>query len=163
VQYKPVIIAIVVLSALAFVSGYISQINRHSYDIYRHIKVSNCKIAVSSCKVDLGEGSSIQVNILPRGIPETEMLRISVDTQDTQIEALSVIFEGIEIDTITPEYSLYQYSDTRFIGNGSLAICSLDKMHWIAHFIVKKGGKNWKVSLPFEKDLTKFLPPPLGN
>jgi hypothetical protein len=30
-------------------------------------------------------------------------------------------FEGIEIDTITPEYRLYQKNDTHFSGKGFLA------------------------------------------
>jgi hypothetical protein len=43
----------------------------------------------------------------------------------------SIVFEGIEIDTITPEYRLYKKNDTHFSGKGFLAICSLSKMHWI--------------------------------
>jgi hypothetical protein len=42
------------------------------------------------------------------GIPETDTLSISIDTQGERIDTASVVFEGIEIDTITPEYRLYQ-------------------------------------------------------
>jgi hypothetical protein len=56
--------------------------------------------------------TSIKVNILPRGIPETDTLSISIDTQGERIDTASVVFEGIEIDTITPEYRLYQKNDT---------------------------------------------------
>ncbi len=154
-NYKSIIIAIVVLSTLAFVSAYISQTNKNVSDIYRHIEVSDCEIANSSCEIELDKGSSVKINILPRGLPETEVLHISVDTKDAGIEALSVIFYGIEIDTFTPDYHLYKESDTRFTGKGSLVVCSLSKMHWVANFMIKKEGKNWKVSLPFEKDVSK--------
>lgn len=47
----------------------------------------------------------------------------------------------------------------RFTDKGFLVVCSLDKMHWTMHFIVKKSDKNWNIFLPFKKDLTQPILP----
>jgi hypothetical protein len=65
--------------------------------IAQYIQVEDCQIAKTSCTVALDKDTSIKVNILPRGIPETDTLSISIDTQGERIDTASVVFEGIQI------------------------------------------------------------------
>lgn len=117
----------------------------------QHIQVTNCKISQTSCTIKLDKQTNIKFNILPRGISETDILSITADIQGVKIDKAAVVFEGIEINTTTPEYPLYQKNDTHFSGKGFLVVCSLSKMNWLAHFIVTKNNQTWKISFPFEK------------
>jgi hypothetical protein len=155
-KHKPVIIIAIVLFTFIILLGYLA-FNWNNRHITQYIQVTECQIAMTSCTVELDKKTSIQVNILPRGIPESSTLSISVNTEGLPIDEASVIFEGVEIDTLTPEYPLYQSDSTNFSGKGFLVICSLSKMHWIAHIIIVKGGEVWRVSFPFEKTLNEAI------
>ncbi|WP_139699195.1 hypothetical protein [bacterium endosymbiont of Bathymodiolus sp. 5 South] len=151
-KHNPVVAVAIILLALISLAVY-SIMHWDEHQIAQYIQVDDCQIAKTSCIVALDKDTSIKVNILPRGIPETDTLSIFIDTQGERIDTASIVFEGIEIDTITPEYRLYKKNDTHFSGKGFLAICSLSKMHWIAHIIVIKDSKVWKISFPFEKNI----------
>ncbi len=160
--HKPVIIIALTIFTLVGASFYFIA-NWQPYHVDKYITANDCQIASSSCVVALDEQTSIKVDILPRGIPETDVLAISIDIQGDKIDNASVAFEGIEIDTITPRYRLYKQSERNFSGKGFLAICTLSKMHWIAHFHVMKADKVWAVSFPFEKNTLNLPTLPLKN
>lgn len=153
-RHKPVIVVALIMLLLVILSAYLITRNRNNVDYY--LQADDCQIEKTSCQITLDQRSTIKVNILPRGIPNTEKLTISVDTigDSESLDGAGVFFEAIEIDTITPQYRLYKKAKSSFIGNGFLAVCSLSKQSWITHLIVKKDGKTWEVSLPFKKQLT---------
>ncbi|SMN00082.1 hypothetical protein SPONL_1063 [uncultured Candidatus Thioglobus sp.] len=143
------VVALVLLTPMLLLSFVALEPDIRQTD--KQIQVRDCEISRAVCHFDLDGKTQIKINILPRGLPETELLRITLDTQGEQIDQADIIFEGIEIDTITPEYPLYKIMDTQFKGKGFLVVCSLSKMNWIAHLIINKNNTTWKVSFPFEK------------
>ena len=145
----------VALVLLVVLLGYL--ITTDKSNINHNLQVNDCQIEKSSCQIVLDKNSTISVNILPRGIPSTEKLTISVDVKGDKLDETSVSFEATEINTTTPQYHLYEQTKNSFSGNGFLAFCSLSKQRWITHLVVKKNGETWKISLPFEKTIAKLI------
>ncbi|KAA0441922.1 MAG: hypothetical protein FXV80_05355 [Candidatus Thioglobus sp.] len=152
-KHNPVIVIALAMLLLLVLSIFLITMDRNNIDYY--IKVNDCQIAKTSCKVVLDDENAIEINILPRGIPSTEKLTISVHAigKNGQIQSANIAFEALEIDTTTPQYRLYKKTASSFYGSGFLALCSLSKQNWLAHLVVKKAGKVWAVELPFKKRL----------
>lgn len=142
----------VILVSLVVLLGYL--ITTDKSNVTHNLQVNDCQIDKNNCQIVLDQNSTISVNILPRGIPSTEKLTISVDVKGDKLDETSVSFEATEINTTTPQYHLYEQTKNSFSGSGFLAFCSLSKQRWITHLVVKKEGETWRISLPFEKQLT---------
>jgi hypothetical protein len=71
--------------------------------------VEDCQIAKTSCTVALDKDTSIKVNILPRGIPETDTLSISIDTQGERIDTASVVLQ--RQDCVSKNYPSLTFGD----------------------------------------------------
>ncbi|SMN12745.1 hypothetical protein BHECKSOX2_899 [Bathymodiolus heckerae thiotrophic gill symbiont] len=151
-QHKPIFIIAAILSAFIVLLGY-SVVNWNAQDIDYYLRVDDCQIDKTSCQVTLDKHSSIKVNILPRGIPDTKKLTVYIQETGDELDELSVSFEAIEIDTTTPQYRLYRQTENSFSGGAFLAICSLSKQSWVTHLFVKKGNETWEIAFPFSKQL----------
>lgn len=154
-EHKPVIIIGAILAISIVLLGY-AVVSWNTPNINYYLQVDECQIDKNSCQITLDKHSSIEVNVLPRGIPSTEKLTVSVEIKGDKIDASSVAFEAIEIDTTTPQYRLYKQTESRFSGSAFLAICSLSKQSWITHLFVKKGNETWEIALPFSKQLENY-------
>ncbi|WXT99689.1 MAG: hypothetical protein Ctma_0393 [Catillopecten margaritatus gill symbiont] len=150
-KHKPIIVIGLILISLVVLLGYL--VTRDRNNVNHYVQVDDCQIDKGSCQIALDQNSTINIDILPRGIPSTEQLTISVNVEGDKLDETSASFEAIEINTTTPQYRLYEQTENNFSGSGFLAFCSLSKQSWITHLIVKKGDETWKVSLPFEKQL----------
>ncbi len=151
-EHRPIIIIGAILMIFIVLLGY-SVVNWNAQNIDYYIQADECQIEKTSCQVILDKHNSIEVNILPRGIPSTEKLTVFVEVKGDKFDELSVAFEAIEIDTTTPQYRLYKQTENSFSGSAFLAICSLSKQSWITHLFVKKGNETWEIILPFSKQL----------
>ncbi len=118
--------------------------------VVQQLSAEHCQIAQSSCQIALDANRSIAVDITPSGIPQVTPLQLRVSTQGFKASAVSISFEGIEIDHHLPAYRLYaQEDDQVFIGRGFLSLCTLSKMHWLAHVEVQSEQGRYRTSLPF--------------
>lgn len=160
-KHKPNIIIGLILVSFIVLLGYLITIDKNNVNHY--LQVEGCQIEKSSCQVVLDQNNTISVNVLPRGIPSTKKLTISVDVKGNKFDEASVSFEAVEINTTTPQYHLYQQTENSFSGSGFLAFCTLSKQSWVAHLIVKKGGETWRVSFPFKKELANNSPKDSSN
>ncbi|MBA5248234.1 MAG: hypothetical protein FE834_01670 [Gammaproteobacteria bacterium] len=151
-EYRPVVIIGAILAIFIVLLGY-AVVNWNTQNINHYLQADDCQIDKSSCQITLDEYSSIKVNVLPRGIPSTEKLTVSVEIKGDKIDESSVAFEAIEIDTTTPQYRLYKQTKNSFSGSAFLAICSLSKQSWVTHLFVKKGNETWEITLPFSKQV----------
>ena len=145
---KPIYLLLAPLLVLLSGIGYYQWLSQTK--VMYQLSAKHCQIDRSSCQIDLGDNRLIEVDITPRGIPQVTPLQLTVNTQGFSASEVSITFEGIEIDHHLPAYRLYAQADSqRFIGKGFLSLCTLSKMHWLAHVEVVSQQGRYRASLPF--------------
>ena len=118
--------------------------------VVHQLSAEHCQIDRTSCQITLDANRSIEVDITPRGIPQVTPLQLKVTTKGFKASVASITFEGIEIDHHLPAYRLYaQKNNQVFVGKGFLSLCTLSKMHWLAHVEVQSKQGHYRASLPF--------------
>ncbi len=133
--------------AIAAGYGYKYLFNK---SIIHHIKVQDCKIKESKCNVVLAPGKSLSINILPRGMPQTQEMTIDVNLEGFEVDEMSLDFEGIEINHNLPTYPFKKISKNHFNTRGFISLCTLRSMNWFAHLKVFADNESWKISFPFK-------------
>ncbi len=114
------------------------------------IKVEHCQIEKSLCRVVIGKGQILELNILPRGILEAKPFVIDAYIRGVDVDEVMINFEGVEINHHLPSYYLQKQEKNHFKGKGLLTLCSLSTMHWLVNVTVITKKETWKVLFPFE-------------
>ncbi len=143
---KNQLIVVTLLVIISIGYGYKYLFNK---SIVHNVKVENCKIKESKCSVELAPGKSLIINILPRGMPQTEEMTIDVFVDGFEADDITLDFEGIEIDHNLPTYPFKQISEKHFNTKGFISLCTLRSMNWLAHLVVFENNESWKISFPF--------------
>jgi hypothetical protein len=114
-----------------------------------------CDLTSSACEVQFADGGTVRLDILPRGIPVVEPLRVEVQLADLPAPArIELDFAGVDMDMgynrvmldPSPEPGVYT-------GRGMLPVCVRERMTWEARVLLH--WPDGTLAAPFRFETTR--------
>ncbi|RLA08550.1 MAG: hypothetical protein DRQ51_01870 [Gammaproteobacteria bacterium] len=118
--------------------------------------VTDCEVNMQKCTKKIADGGEIEFEVLPKNSPQLKPLTLTLNTKNIDIQEVSVIFKGRNMEMGQLPTKLKKINNDKFSGTGILSICTLFKMDWEAMVHIKTDKKYYKVPFYFS---TFNLPP----
>jgi hypothetical protein len=112
-----------------------------------------CDLRSGPCGLGLPGGGTIRLALGPSRLPVMEPLAITVEGEGVGIRAVTVSFEGVDMNMGVNRFVLGAEADGRFVGNGVLPLCVRNRMQWQA--VVLAETERGPVSAPFRFETVK--------
>ena len=112
-----------------------------------------CDLRKQGCALALPGGGEVSLDILPRGVPPMESLRLEVLVAGSPLDPVWVDFVGVDMDMGFNRAGLDAAAAGRFNGSGMIPVCIRDRMTWEAR-VVLTNGADW-VGAPFRFDVVR--------
>jgi hypothetical protein len=101
---------------------------------------STCDLRQGACSVRLPDGGEIRLDIVPRGIPVVQPLRVAVELRAVDARGVEVDFSGVDMNMGYNRVSLSQVRPGRYEGKAMLPVCVRDHMRWEANVLVQSSA-----------------------
>jgi hypothetical protein len=114
-----------------------------------------CDLTSSACEVRFADGGTVRLDILPRGIPVVEPLRVEVELTGLPVpERIELDFAGVDMDMGYNRVTLDPAPEPGvYAGNGMLPVCVRERMTWEARVLLHL--PNGTLAAPFRFDTTR--------
>lgn len=128
---------VAVLTLLVFLGiGYkLKELVRPAYIAQASLDQS-CDLRKTTCKLTLTDGSSVSLLISPNHIPLLERLQVNIEVEGISASKVEIDFTGIGINMGYNRPELKAITQTKFIGDAFLPVCTLAEMDWNAKVLL---------------------------
>lgn len=109
-----------------------------------------CDLQQGSCGVALPQGGRLQFFMMPRPIPVSEPVQMTVDLEGVAADRVVVDFAGVSMNMGFNRPALEKTSPGHFTGQATLPVCVTGRMTWQATVLVESGQS--RIAVPFRFD-----------
>jgi len=92
----------------------------------------DCDLHQGTCSLSLPDLGSVSLSITPRPIPVIKPIQVTVQTQGFAAKAVTVDFNGVNMNMGINHYRLIQQGTEQFVGESILPVCVRNRMSWQA-------------------------------
>ncbi|MBE0495635.1 MAG: hypothetical protein IBX45_04440 [Campylobacterales bacterium] len=108
-----------------------------------------CDLRVSPCSITLANGSTMELDIHPRGIPLMTPLSFSLHTTGIQTAELPLKIYATNMDMGIHRFVFSHDGEGRYSAKGILPTCISGNMHWHGEVTLEKQFQGKKIGAQF--------------
>lgn len=114
---------------------------------------NNCDLRKTSCKVDIDENTTLELDIKPREIPLMKNLTFSLKTKNINAQNLNMKIYATNMDMGVFPFKFSQQANNNYKANGILPTCIIGGMIWKAEIKIQQKTKNQIAVFSFKTDI----------
>jgi hypothetical protein len=114
---------------------------------------AQCDLHSGPCRVDMPDGGLVELALSPRPVRPLVPFTIEVRYQGRELTAMSVDFNGVDMNMGFNRPILQQVAPGTYRGEGLLPTCVLDRMTWRAQVLLD--GRDGRAIAAFDFDTTR--------
>ncbi|MEY3038593.1 MAG: hypothetical protein RL143_1160 [Pseudomonadota bacterium] len=149
-KLRPLLVGVAVLLPLLLLI-YLLQDYLDAY-LQRDAQVMACDINMESCQLDLIEGQRLSLTMNPAPAASLTPLTFTLSVIGEQPQGVWLDLQGTE-EYMGINQTVFNYSDTGWIGKTELAVCTTGRMTWKGRLMITlKSGETHPVDFFFEAE-----------
>lgn len=110
----------------------------------------SCDLQHGPCGASLPQGGRLLFSVMPRPIPVSAPLVLTVELESVAADQVAVDFAGVSMNMGFNRPALERTAPGRFVGQATLPVCVTGRMTWQATVLVESGSQ--RIALPFRFD-----------
>lgn len=121
---------------------------------------TGCDLGLQACRADLGDGHGVEIVAAPRPVPVLEPVQFAATFTGGAAQRVSLSISGEKMPMGVTRIAFEPRGGGRFEGSGTLPVCTVDAMTWVARLDFDLDGLPISRSFTFETRRTQT--PPTG-